>query len=437
MARIPPTVLHSDRGEQNLQLTVHVPVRTLSCITFTFSHFAGCREHAMVIRLLRIAAACLLFAAPLAAEPPLPDIAHVRARYIAAVTSIHTLDCTMRITWSHTKRHAPKSLADQHVAADLHLWRKLQARALLNETFDGNGQPSMTTWRGFDGTYYADWTKPLKSRDLQPWLPDGHISTTKDNFLYDEFTIDRLTGETLFAADAPLGSLLSTSDARIAGWDDIDGHPCVKVTFPRHLKTRKHANQLVIETTAWLDPNFTFLPRKIEWRDFSDGSGALPRLSSQTTTAFRRCDGEDKRGYIIPSAGLRTTPLVTGSVEVQDVVINGVISDDRFQPEFPPFTEVTESLPGKSPRVRIVGNPQQRRELLQKINDATKIRLPNDRKSTGTMSQPTTINPPSPPSAAPQDADRMSTKRLTWVVIGSAICLSAILLGWLALKPRN
>lgn len=163
----------------------------------------------MAIQLLRIAAACLLFAAPVAAEPPLPDIALVRAKYLAAVTSIHTLDCEMRAEWTPTKRLAPVPPETALVAANIHLWKKGTSRAMSIEAFDGNGLPSIATWRGYDGKLYGHWSKPLKSKELQPWLPGGHRGGEKDNLLYEEFTVDRLTGETLFAGDLPLGQLLA------------------------------------------------------------------------------------------------------------------------------------------------------------------------------------------------------------------------------------
>ena len=373
----------------------------------------------MVVRWILAAAGMLVWVEMARAESPLPDIASLRDRYIAAVSAIHSADCIMECEWQPIRSSEGVDPADLFSGAEVHLWRQGTSRAFLTDYNDGNGDRSMQSWYGFDGKLYCHWTRPLKPKEVQPWLPAGQRSSEKDNVLYDTFTFDRLTGETLGCGDFPLSYLLSQSAAHVETWEEIDGHPCVRVVISRHMKSRRLPEKRSIDTTVWLDPEARYLPRKIEWRDFVDGFERPPLIYSQTVTEFTSYTGADGSSLVLPSSGHRTTPLETATVKILSLTVNGLLSDEIFRPDFPPMTCVLDELSGQKPRRWIAGDAEEHARQFAEILKIT------DRQAAGQIVPNAGVVPPpvvtAAPSAAPQDAAVSSTPFTAWLWGGGII----------------
>lgn len=322
------------------------------------------------------------------ADDQLPTVETIRKSYLAAITPIFTLDCEMRLEFQSLKQDSLKDSAQRFDSANVHLWRKGKWRALLNEFTDGNGQPSTAVWYGFDGNLYGRFSMSLRPTEKQEWLPGGALQAEKDNNLFESFTIDRLTGETLGAGDLPLIALLSDTEATVVGRKDISRSSCIEVHFPRHMSSRKFPEMKTIETTVWFDPKQSYLPRLIH-RLVHHASP--PQLHEFETTEFGQFVGEDKQTYTLPVAGENRNLMTRTRLKLIRATINGPLSDQLFKPDFPPMTEVVQELPDQPPQRVTVGDPEER----QRAQDAINARA--EKK-----------NPPlvtiKPPSAHPRDS---------------------------------
>jgi hypothetical protein len=379
-----------------------------------------------------ISFALLLTVSMAVGDSTVPDLETVRARYLATVTSIHTLDCEMRQTQERPQRDLSPAPEAAFTGANLHLWKM---RALLKEHINGRGQVSMAVWRGFDGRLYAHWTASRLVTEEEPWSPGGTVKAEKDNLLFEELTVDRLTGETIHAGDFPLTKLILQPGVRIIQMEDVDGSLCVKVAVPRHARSRLAPDQLVVETEVWFDPEHQFLPRLIRWRDFSEGEQIAPREYALRTTRFERVRGEDGGTFTLPAAGEQSTAGFRSTMELVRATVNGTLDTATFRPVFPDSTEVHEELPNQKPRRRIVGNPTERQLLEQKSIDAALKGV--SPKSTQSTKQ--SVTPPqksAPPSAHPQD-DHAAYWRTVWQTVGATVCGLACLFGWRAWRSSR
>lgn len=303
--------------------------------------------------------ACLAFLLATARDPSSPDVSieAIRDIYQSALTPIFTLDCEMHLDFEPVHPNPLQDPANRYESAEFHLWRKGSWRALHVEYTNGNHQPVTANWNGFDGTFYARWTKSLLPQGEQNGLPGGILQQEKDNTSYEAFTIDRLTGETLNAGDLPLSSLLQDPGATVVGRKDIAGASCVEVRFPRHMIGRMFPDQKTTETTVWLDPTHNYLPRLIRRQNFTS-AGADPRqLHEFETTEFGTFVGEDKQAYILPVAGERRSFTTRTRLKLVRATINGPLSDQLFKPDYPTLTEVLQKLPNQPPRTVISGDP--------------------------------------------------------------------------------
>lgn len=292
-------------------------------------------------------------------DTPAPAIESIRHSYLSALTPIFTLDCEMQLEFERVKPDPLEDPAARHDIAHVHLYRKGNWRALYSEFIDGNQEPCVATWRGFDGNLYGNWTKSLRPAETQDWLPGGVLKAEKDNDLYESFTIDRLTGETLTAGDLPLSQLLQDPDAKIVGSKVIAGVNCLEVTFPRHMPGRMYPELKTVETTVWLDPEHSYLPRLIQRRIFYPDSTPT-QLHEFETTEFGNFLGVDKQTYTLPITGQNRNSRTRTNLKLVRATINGPLSDQLFKPEFPPLSEVVQSLPGQPSQRVIVGDPRAR-----------------------------------------------------------------------------
>lgn len=306
-----------------------------------------------------IALGPLVLLISVAADVPVPAIETIRNAYLAAITSIFTLDCEMSLDFELIKPDPLNSPDTIYTSASVHLWRKGNWRALQVESMDGNHAPATVVWYGFDGSHYGRWTKSLRPSDQQDWLPGGVIQTEKDNDLYEYFTIDRLTGETLSAGDLSLGRLLSDPGAIIVGRKVISGVACVEVTFPRHMVGRKYPQLKTVQTTAWLDPAHGYLPRLIRREIYPEEGSKSPRLFEFETTGFRTVVGLDQRQYTLPSTGEYRNSVAKTRLRLINAAVNGPLEDRFFKPEFPAMSEVVRTLADQPTDRFIVGDPSE------------------------------------------------------------------------------
>lgn len=380
----------------------------------------------MSFRSIFVAAGISCWVADAQAERPVLDIASLRDRYVAAVSALHSVDCQMYCEWKLIRPAVGIDSADLYSGSHLHLWRQGTSRAILTDFIDGNGNPSTRSWHGFDGKMYCTWVRNRSSPDRQPSNPAGMRSHEKDNLLYEGFTFDRLTGETLGAGDTSLAHLLSLPAAHVDGWEDIDGHPSVRVVIPRHIRSRRLPDELTTDTTAWLDPEVRYLPRKIEWHDFQRGFDRPPFVDSQTATDFTSYSGADGSVVVLPSAGYRKTPLETATMKVVSLTVNGPLSGDLFRPDFPPQTVVLDAFSDRTPHRWTVGEQAQQPPEDVKPT-APQTARPEVKRSKVALSIPA-------PSAAPQDARRTSDSWRDWRWSAPLIGLVSItvFVGWLA-----
>ncbi len=338
--------------------------------------------------------ACLAFLLATPRDPSSPDgsIETIRDIYQSALTPIFTLDCEMHLDFEPVRQNPLQDPATRYESAEFHLWRKGNWRALQVEYTNGNHQLTTANWNGFDGTYYARWTKSLLPHDQQSGLPGGMLQQEKDNTAYEAFTIDRLTGETLNAGDLPLSSLLQDPGATVVGRKDISGVSCVEVKFPRHMIGRMFPDQKTVETTVWLDPTHSYLPRLIRRQNFTS-AGADPRqLHEFETTEFGTFVGEDKQTYSLPVAGEHRSFTAKTRLKLVRATINGPLSDDLFRPQYPALTEVHQKLPNQPPRTVISGDPLAHQRAHDQI-----IQRAREKQSAPSI-------PVKAPSARPRDA---------------------------------
>jgi len=373
--------------------------------------------------MLHITCLALLLASPLDSSPD-PSIESVRNTYLAALTPIFTLDCEMHLTFEPVKGSPRQDPSDRYESAESHLWRKGTWRALRVDYTNGNHEPTFANWNGFDGSFYARWTKSLGPHEQQMGLPGGHLQVEKDNASYEAFTVDRLTGETLSAGDLPLGALLQDPGAKIVGRKDIAGVSCLEVSFPRHMVGRMFPELKTMETTAWLDPAHSYLPRLIRRQNFTS-AGADPRqLHEFETTEFASLTGEDQQTYILPAAGEHRSFTTKARLKLVRATINGPLSDQLFKPEYPPLTEVLQKLPNQPPRTVISGDPAAHRRAHDEILERAVQK-----------EYPPSV-PVSAPSARPRDA--RGWRSSFWVqFLACSLCVSVLVVGVRMWRTRH
>jgi len=326
------------------------------------------------------------------ADEELPSIETIRKSYLAATTSIFTLDCEMELKFQLVKPQPQKDPSQRFDSARAHLWRKGAQRALLYEYIDGNGEGAVANWYAFDGEIFSHWSKSLRPAESLDWLPSGSLQAEKQNHLYETFTADRLTGETLTAGDLPLGVLLADPQAKATGFKEISGSNCVEVHFPRHMAGRMFPDMKTVETIVWLDPKHSYLPRLIQyWTHYA----TPPDLYEFETTEFGRFVGEDQQTYPFPKAGESRNAMTITRLKVVKATFNGPLSSQEFKPDFPPLTEVLKDLPGRPKEWVVQGDPREREQAIFAIH-TRKQRDAEAKKGPSVMT--------TPPSALPHDA---------------------------------
>jgi hypothetical protein len=361
-------------------------------------------------------------------EEPTPTVEVVRNSYISTVSAIFTIDCEMQLEFEHVKPDPLKSASVRYDGARVHLWRKGSWRALYSESIDGNHEPATAVWRGFDGTLYGRWTKSLRPIEQQESLPGGMLQAEKDNNLYEYFTIDRLTGETLSAGDLPLGVLLADPEAKIVGRRIIGGASCLEISFPRHMAGRKYPNLKNVETTVWLDPAQFYLPRLIRRTIYPMQDTDPPQVHEFETTEFGKIVGDDQQSYTLPVAGENRNSVTKTRLKLLRATINGPIPDQIFKPTYPDKAEVLKTLPNQPPERIVIGPADEH----QRAHDAF---IEKARQRKGTQEQSTTKNG-LPPSASPKDAGGWMTSRW-WSYLAGTTVVGAFVVGVRAWRARN
>lgn len=369
--------------------------------------------------MFNVACLALALAGPVDFDGPLPTIETIRNSYQSALTPIFTLDCEMHLDLENVKPDPLQNASVRYESADLHLWRKGDWRALYIEFTDGNHELATANWNGYDGSLYARWTKSLQPAERQTGFPGGILQAEKDNNSYETFTVDRLTGETLSAGDLPLGLLLEDPGAKVVGRKDISGVTCVEVSFPKHMIGRMFPEIKTAETTVWLDPAHSYLPRLIR-RQNHTSSGPDPRQTHEfETTEFGSFIGEDKQKYTLPVAGVNRNSMTKTRLKLVRATINGPLSDQLFKPDFPPLTEVYQKLPNQPPQTVIIGDPEEhKRAQAAKFERARQLNQEDENRNQK-------IKPPSnsidAPSARPTDAGGWVSSRSFQFLVGLVV----------------
>lgn len=360
----------------------------------------------------------------LLASEPLPNLETVKANYIAAVTAIDTLDCTMRHEWEVIYPKGAPVSEGVFAAEHMQLWRKGTMRALNIQSYHAGGKPAVISWYGYDGKTYSHWVIPHPDSGVTSWLPAGAITSEKDNTISDSLTLERFTGEALHAGDFPLKDLLERPGTEVKSRTIVDGTECVHVKTGLHPRSRKSAGKNVVETEVDLDPQHDYLPRRILWRDFHKGESTPPTIYEFQTTEFRRVRGQDGHDYWLPAAGERKAPRLKFSRwKLLEATVNAPIPTERFRPQFPEGTEVREQLANQPRRVRITGDPKLRKQKEQEIFD--ELLQQQETKSSSPPANPFVVAP----SARPSDATgRWWAGLLRWA--GILLCALVVAYGW-------
>lgn len=375
--------------------------------------------------MLKTAYLAMAFAATVSADSELPSIEVIRNTYNSALTPIFTLECEMHLDFENVRPNALQDPAERYEAADLHLWRKGNWRALYVEYTNGNHELANANWNGFDGTLYGRWTKSLQPQELQSGLPGGILQAEKDNTSYEIFTIDRLTGETLSAGDLPLGMLLENPETKVVGRKDVGGVSCVEVSFPKHMIGRMFPEIKTAETTAWLDPAHSYLPRLIR-RQNHTAQGPDPRQTHEfQTTEFGSFIGEDKRAYTLPVAGESRNIATKTRLKLIRATINAPLADQLFKPDYPALAEIHEKLPNRPPQVVVIGDLSAHQRAHDEIMQ---------RAVAATHAKPSVLV--TAPSARPRDAGSWRSSR--WVqFLGCLLVVGIVVVGVRVWRSRS
>jgi hypothetical protein len=352
-------------------------------------------------RLIGLAAAFVSWACSLSADetPPLPTLDDVRSQYIAAVTSLHSVDCRYRVERVLTEREMAALPANRYVAFDSHLLLSGTMRALLREAYNPQGQAITRTWYGFDGKRYAHWTQSLGDPEQWHQMPTGRIGVEHDNYLYDTEGIDRLLGLGLLSGTISLQELLSLKDSHVVGWEDVESYPCVKVVCPDHWMTPKAPDVARMDTTVWLDPTQRCLPRRIEMQQ-RPGSHPPPySWWAYQTDEFATVKGEDGLTHLFPRLGWFESTSGKSKIEMRSLAANGTIPAIRFQPQFPDLTRVSDSSQNGKMRDYVMGDAKQRSD------GELRITRRQDGEVLNTTNGPERSMTVHSPSAAPLEAE--------------------------------
>ncbi len=284
----------------------------------------------------------------------LPDLSTIRRQYEQTLSAFHTIDCEMKTTQNGIKNIPGEPPSPVFIHSNIHLWKRAERRSVQVEFIDYRQVISIEKNLRFNGSLYASWTVPRDLGDAPKWSPGGTMSSSKDNALFETFTIDRLIGSTLYAGDFPLQHLLAMPGVIVEKIDLIDEAPCLKVCIPRHVRSKKIPNLMNAETIAWFDPAVGCLPRLIRNRIFQSETDEHPQEYDFRTTRYEKIVGADGVRYVFPMAGRRTGSKIDESVEVVRIEINREIDLHQFEPKFPLGSEILVKIQGLAPQRIII-----------------------------------------------------------------------------------
>lgn len=176
----------------------------------------------------------LLSVASSAAEDALPSLETIRTTYLAYVGSIHTMESEIEMT---QVTHEPRKGSEETlpVAFEVRVLRTGDLRSKLSLARNADGMPLFRAWYGYDGRLYARWQMCPEERATCSSLPYGEIQPEVMFSVYEDLTVELLTGEMWGSRETPLGELLALPGTRVVGWEAVGDVPCVKVVTPRHI----------------------------------------------------------------------------------------------------------------------------------------------------------------------------------------------------------
>lgn len=305
-----------------------------------------------------------LIAAPqsaivVAQEAQPPSLAVLRAKYLESISSIHTLQYDLTARKIDLEKIPPDKVPpglDLTVSGRERYVRSGQKVARSFEWISKSESGRSKDWAAFDGKFYSQW-RFVESSHL-PWRdpPQGSISDSRPKALNLE-SHETLLGQSVFR-DVTFETLLNSSESRVVGFDDVEGHRCVKVELaPFQLpKVGPDQQEITYSYVVWFDPAVGYLPRLFRNRV----SGESELTGGCETFKFQRIETPDKQLIWFPESGVvrRHHKYNEWHYEFSNVVVNEPIPDQAFQPEFTFSTYVVDKRPGAAVRIYYAGGAE-------------------------------------------------------------------------------
>ncbi len=286
-----------------------------------------------------------------------------------------------------------------------HIWTwKMDGnkRRQFREAFtEGVAKPIPAIYRTYDGqrTFEALYPQHDPARPSKLFINSPGV-----DILLHGFTPDTFMGIPLNWTEESILSKLAGNNARVIGWEDVMGHPCVHV----HLGTCTAYWGDPIPVEAWLDPAHDWLPRQITYRHYPPPVEDF--VIRQIVTQFKRVpDPLLGRDRWFPQTVDFKDRLIH-RFEMLEITVNEPIAAHEFVIRPESGMEVTEWRDGVPVRASIFGGPEELEKRRQEI-----------------AQQAATMPPPSGARADATPPDARGGEQLFAWLVGVFLCVCAII----------
>ncbi len=341
---------------------------------------------------------CLPYVALRAADSTpatLPSLEAVISEYVQAISSLRTIDCKCHID---IKPHAvdpneetPMTVMDVRFVRD---GLKVAMR-ISGET--GVGQKAIDMWVAFDGEKYSEWSASLAVDAANGYFaPRGVITSQEPTMMNAIPTLETFLGKRVGGGPMDLESLLKRDEARVTGWEEVAGNPCLRVELGEHPRTAKSMS-LHSHTVILLDPKHSFLPRSI----VTTHPGKTTRTKAVIVDAFEAVPDRSSNGAAVwlPKTGSITNSASRRDFHFDAFIVNQPLGNSEFAPQFPQGALVGQNVVGQPESKFLVGTSEYRKELTDRAT------LPD-------------ISPAKAVATRPLSA-RPTSQNVSWWVIGA------------------
>ncbi len=334
-----------------------------------------------------VVALAMLCSVGMADDAPIPDLEIIRSSYIQAVSAIRSMDCRL----THTQLAEPPQ--DPEAVVGIWLYEIQYARdenRQMLSTFgkDPKGKGTIRIWASFDGKVYSSWAESLMETAEEGYFsPWGRIEADSASELTSIQTVDDFLGYRLAQGQMDLTRLILKPETRVVDWDLVEGHRCLRLELPTHVRNSKRPESLW-KTEVWLDPEFDYLPRRIHLESTQKSKFALELLVEEFG---QYPNGDGAKPLLLPKRAVWKGGRFTRRMVLESAIVNQPLAADLFRPSFPLGTFVKESIPGLPVKTYAVGGDEIRKQLSAK---ATQKAVP--RKIVAVVQEPPDASPAAP-----------------------------------------